>query len=1522
MNRILSKMLDRLFAALVNGPSLNCRPHSSRQRVDWTLVGKLKDGAPEEALRKVLGADEGVKLTGRVTAPRRVRGDFETEERPVGHAAKRGEGGGTGEESGDGEELSAEERAARQAWVDQTSLLGKLRGIAEDAKTYEQDTGVHVLNIGFPLLTLPPGAATGRGRGATRRIIAPIAFVPVSVTIKSGATPGVVIACKGEGVDRVTPNTALLAWIEQQTGKAFGAELFADEEGRDPWREISELVRVVCGAMEILVPEIFSAGAGVAPVKEPVESAPSAQGESVPPAAAALHEDGEATSPAAAEAAEKVAGPVIPEFVLAPAPRAEEAEDRPALLISAVMGLFPMANQGLLRDMQAMAAGEALAGPVTSFIQSKLSLEAPRETVTEPVASEPVGRATRVFAEERLVAQADPCQARAVKLARTARGLVIHGPPGTGKSQTITNIIGDHLSRGERVLLVSDKRTALDVVANRLEHMGLGGLVAIIHDPQRDQRELYRSIREQLEVLAEAGSNEKAEKQLAKVDGELQELHRELTEYHDALMNGDAGESFHTLVGKWLGIADSEEAGRLEGMGEGLALEELDEHAHLIDETLGRAAKARWWENPWREAAGVELATFVATPMEKWREAMGWCVEKAVAADGTLDPAIPAFVENVGLKEQGAARAELADRIEHAVRHVPADVRGRWAGRDAAALERARKRLAEVEPQLAGLRAGPLDGELAMVARERLPGMGELASQLGKIEAYLEVAGKWYAFLPLKGKAMGREALAGYGLGLSLQNAQRLKGFLQGLRARLVLQALHCELYEIPAPPAGLMSDEVLERTLAEHTEVIGLMLHVRGAAALQGLLAQVTGVMKEEGGTLVEGLRKSPGRVRAIVGVLETLGSSRLMAEGWLKAFDSSLRRGEAAGERVRALAERVEDVESILRIRAGLAKLPPAIAKAIGKLAERAVDPEACAGAMRKTALTAEITRRLASDARLQNVDGERISGAFDRYRKLEEKKRGLVRDVILHQWVTRQKERLLASTGSRLGPLGAELKRRLMMRGERAMRLRQVLAAGQKTEGGDPLFDVCPVWMASPETVAQLFARKEVFSVVIFDEASQCRLEETLPVLTRGQRVVIAGDPKQLPPTRFFESAVAQSDDDQIETDQQLFESQQGEIEDLLGAALNIEIEQCYLDVHYRSKSAELIEFSNEHFYGRRLQAIPGHPSNRPETAPLILHRADGIYEKRENEAEAAKVVEIVRELLSHRDAPSIGIACFNLQQRDLIVEKLDEAAVEDERFGKRLGEARVREGKGSFEGLFVKNLENVQGDERDHMIISTTYGPDKDGRFYRRFGPLGRAGGGRRLNVLVTRAREAVHLVTSIPAEVYRALPPVPGGQAPTGGWLLFAYLKYAEEVGAGYAEGSGFRVQGSGEKTAEEAVVRTLPTRTPSLFAESLGKTLAKRHGLSSEVYWGNDGFMVDLAVHPADQGEEAALGVLCDTTRFAGAADPVEWDIFRTGIHEGQGWTLKRVWTPHFFRDPKGVEADIVRGAGVKVSQT
>ena len=476
---------------------------------------------------------------------------------------------------------------------------------------------------------------------------------------------------------------------------------------------------------------------------------------------------------------------------------------------------------------------------------------------------------------------------------------------------------------------------------------------------------------------------------------------------------------------------------------------------------------------------------------------------------------------------------------------------------------------------------------------------------------------------------------------------------------------------------------------------------------------------------------------------------------------------------------------------------------------------------------------------------------------------------------------------------------------------MRLRQVITVGSDTPEGDPLFDMCPVWLASPETVAQVFPRRELFDVVIFDEASQCRLEEALPVLTRAKRVVIAGDPKQLPPTRFFEAAISTSQDDPIVDEQDVFEAQQSEVEDLLAAALNLQVQESYLDVHYRSRNADLIGFSNEQFYRNRLQPIPGHPRNIAVTPPIALHRVNGLYEERANVDEAKYVCELIADLLKEKDSPSIGVATFNLVQRDLIADMLDEMAGEDAAFGRRLAAARERRGEGSFEGLFVKNLENVQGDERDHIIISTGYGPNNEGKFYRRFGPLRQAGGGRRLNVLVTRAREKVHLVTSIPPEVYASATPIPQGVTPNGAWLLFAYLRYAQLLEEVYATDKQSQPEQADVSARVAAEVKHQPIEPSSKFAAALGQRIAQDAGISSEVHWGNEGFCVDAALlHPANTGD-VSVGLLTDFNRYRYASDPVAWESYRMGILQWQGWQLRHVWSPTYLRDAMRVQNSI-----------
>lgn len=1198
-NKILEKMLERLYASLATGPVLNCRPHSSRQRIDLDALAKLDGSAPNALLANLLEARE-VKLAARVRAP---------------------------DAGADAE--------ARTAWERQQSLLSKLRTIAEDARTYEQDTGARVLYLGFPLLHFPADARTAKRFGSQKRILAPIAFVPVTLTVKTQAPASITLACAGEGADLVIPNIALLAWIEKQTGHRFD-DLFADEEGKEPWREMRELVERVARALEL-----------------PPDALPA----------------------------------IAPETPIAPTPSGDDAN--PSVEPSAVLGLYPITNQNLLRDLEALAEGEKISGPLEAFLRVAVSLGG----------SGPVKK--RDVRAERLVTFADPCQARAVRLARVSTGLVVHGPPGTGKSQTIANILGDHLARGERVLFVCDKRTALDVVLHRLTALGLGQLTAIVHDAQRDQRELYMSIREQLDGLHETKTNAAAVAELDRVDTELEKIHAELLAHHAAIARAEpvTDPPLHALAGEWLSIDVAPELAVVREV-QGTSLDALVPLEREVREVFARARQDGYPDNPWCGAIGVELAAYLAKPVDGLRASLDAVHVAARALDETMDARIRPFGDDV--LAEGDARAQLAERLAPIAARIGSPAVAHWAAEPKSARDSAAAAVRGVAPYVEAVKSAPSDPELALVVKSSSPPLADLVMWIGKLTTYLAIARKWYGFIFFGRKRSASEVLQRFGLAASAVLAERVAQFLGGVRARHVLEdcydtTLTFDGASKPAAPGDLAATMT---AYGELFEVIDAMDDDTRRAA--------TNV---DHASLIEGLRRSRERATAIDGLRRSLVAAGLFSRAWMNTTMLAARRGDPALPTIAALEQRFENIEGLLRIDKALASMPKPIAEAITKVCERSHDVDASWYVVRKAVIAGEITRRIEKHPILTDVDADRIRAAHDRARSLEDRKRVLVRESILHTWTSKQRERLLAATGSRLNGAGADLKRRLMLRGERAMRPRQVIAAGADTEGGDPLFDVRPIWMASPETVAQIFPRKAIFDVVVFDEASQCRLEEALPVLTRARRVVVAGDPKQLPPTRFFESAVAQSQDQDTDTTEQgLFEEQQSDVEDLLGAALNLEIEQCYLDVHYRSQNADLIEFSNRSFYDARLQPIPGHPRNRAELPPLRVVRVAGIYEKRVNVLEAKEVVRVVRELLARPKPPSIGIACFNLVQRDAIVDALDEAAAADAEFAARLAVSRTRRSPASFDGLFVKNLENVQGDERDHMIISTTYGPD--------------------------------------------------------------------------------------------------------------------------------------------------------------------------------------------------------------------
>ena len=454
--------------------------------------------------------------------------------------------------------------------------------------------------------------------------------------------------------------------------------------------------------------------------------------------------------------------------------------------------------------------------------------------------------------------------------------------------------------------------------------------------------------------------------------------------------------------------------------------------------------------------------------------------------------------------------------------------------------------------------------------------------------------------------------------------------------------------------------------------------------------------------------------------------------------------------------------------------------------------------------------------------------------------------------------------------LGPT-AEWTRLLRLRGPGARRLREILAEGRRLG----LMALRPVWLLNPDVASSLLPRTPaIFDLVIFDEASQIVVENAVPSLFRARRMVVSGDDKQMPPTSFFASRLEDDEEEgELEAvpDEALSEAELAHYEeawnrrdikdcpDLLALARSV-VPATTLEIHYRSEYRELIDFSNAAFYRGGLSVPVRHPDELVrEVKPIEVIRVDGTYEGQINPAEATRIVELLADYWYRPEAerPSIGVVTFNRKQADLIEDAIQERASADPTYLAAWRRERDRRQAGEDMGFFVKNVENVQVDERDVMVFSTTFGRDRRGSFRRNFGVLGQAGGERRLNVAVTRARSKVILVTSVPlGDVSDYLaghrPPVKPRD------YLQAYLDYAHKVSAGSLDDA----RRAGQRLRLSAVVAREESGPDDGITWSVERFL---RGLGHEPVRVSDGdaFGLDFAIRHPRTGL-FGMGIECD----------------------------------------------------------
>ena len=502
---------------------------------------------------------------------------------------------------------------------------------------------------------------------------------------------------------------------------------------------------------------------------------------------------------------------------------------------------------------------------------------------------------------------------------------------------------------------------------------------------------------------------------------------------------------------------------------------------------------------------------------------------------------------------------------------------------------------------------------------------------------------------------------------------------------------------------------------------------------------------------------------------------------------------------------------------------------------------------------------------DPELARFSGLSQKALQDEFKKCDNDLKQLQRKRIAQ----RIQEQAKVPEGNRSGRVGTWTELALLKR-ECEKKTRHIPIRQLIRRAGNALVALKPCFMMGPMSVAQyLEPGKFQFDMVVMDEASQIKPEDALGAIARGTQLVVVGDTKQLPPTNFFQKLAG----DEEEDEGTVIESS----ESILETTLSIfPTQPRRLRWHYRSRHESLIAFSNHSFYDGNLVIFPS-PNKETEEFGIRYQRVkDGCFVNQKNEEEAKVIAQAVREHFQRRPDETLGVAAMSAKQRDQIENEIEMLAKKDGLFATRLSKDAKR-----AESLFIKNLENVQGDERDVIFISMTYGPQQPaGKVYQRFGPINSEHGWRRLNVLFTRSKKRMHVFSSMDSGDILV-----GPNAKRGVCALRDFLKYCETGNLPQKNGP----DGNWEPDSdfEIAVMEALQ-----------GK------GFECVPQVGVAGFFIDVGVKDPGKPGRYLMGIECDGAMYHSAKSVRDRDRLRQQILEGLGWKIRRIWSTDWFHDP------------------
>ncbi|QRM87892.1 AAA family ATPase [Lacinutrix sp. WUR7] len=449
--------------------------------------------------------------------------------------------------------------------------------------------------------------------------------------------------------------------------------------------------------------------------------------------------------------------------------------------------------------------------------------------------------------------------------------------------------------------------------------------------------------------------------------------------------------------------------------------------------------------------------------------------------------------------------------------------------------------------------------------------------------------------------------------------------------------------------------------------------------------------------------------------------------------------------------------------------------------------------------------------------------------------------------------------------------------------------------------------PIILTTPDVASNLFKGKnQYFDIVMFDEASQLKLEDNLPALLKGKQIIIAGDEHQMPPSNYFSKVFDGLIDDEDEFEDEIdkikndISNSLSDCESLLDFASELGFEKKHLDFHYRSRHPYLIDYSNYAFYNQRLKPLP----NSFDYIPINYVPVNGTYSDTSNDAEAETILSIIDNNISrlpNGEYPTVGVATFNINQRNLILGKINERRKFEKYrdFNDKIVELEEN-------GFFVKNLENIQGDERDVIILSTTYGINKEGKFAQRFGSINHQKGYKLLNVIVTRAKYKVYVCSSIPEDVflnYKEHLINEGSNNRRG--ALYAYLAYSKAVSEQDNEARISVLNTLAENSTKSTTIDNLNEDLESPFEEEVYEALTKHFdekNIIPQLQFA--GFRIDMVYDTKHIGLPK-IAIECDGASYHSSQEAYLHDSHRQKILEGHGFVFHRIWSTNWWRNPQ-----------------